>query len=619
MTAEMIHRYVCEKLGESTPHLAQKVACYRGGYLPEQRREIEGRLFGGELLGVSATRALELGIDVGGLDASLLVGYPGTLAGFLQQSGRAGRTDREALVILVGLDTAVNQYVMGHPEYLFGRPVEQGVLDPDNPFVVTGHLRCAVQELALSEDEVGLFGPHAPMVLRLLEENEKVKHLEGRWYHAASELPQHEVSLRDYVDANVVVEDVAGGAVLGEINKFDAPPILHPGAIYMHQGDTYRVLTLNLQKNIATVQREEVDYYTQPLGGTDVHHVDHCLREKRFGRGMACWGEVTAYFRTWAYEKVHFYSLDAISVHGLDLPRFVLETMAVWLVPDEGLMEEVRQAGLDVHSGLRGIGYATRMMLPLFMTCDTLDFSHSVGSANSAWNAVFIYERYPHGLGFTEKAYELLAELMPAVLEQIRRCDCAQGCPCCVGKPLRGYTTWNVERGEASIPSKASALMILEGMLANDAELENRDGDSVSALAEEDGLRLERALRRRLERMREPTVFHSIEPKVPTRYPTVEDQEQLSKADVERRIERRSDFGRALRKRLAKKMDDGKLQPFVGQGNVPTGMTTRQSNLTPRHFAGRPIVSHENVADNTGQVVDGNRGNMAQDESGVCC
>ncbi len=156
---------------------------------------------------------------------------------------------------------------------------------------------------------------------------------------------------------------------------------------------------------------------------------------------------MTAYFNTYGYEKIRFYSLDAVSEHALELPTLVLETMAFWLVPPEALLDGVRAAGLDAHSGLRGIGYATRMLLPLFLTCDTLDFSHTVGSANSPWKAVFVYERYPHGLGFTEKAYERLDEILAAVLDHVRACPCEAGCPCCVGKPLRQYATWNVERG----------------------------------------------------------------------------------------------------------------------------------------------------------------------------
>jgi len=599
MTAEMIHRYVTEKLREIAPQLAKKVSPYRGGYRPEERREIERRLFSGELLGVSTTRALELGIDVGGLDASIIVGYPGTLASFFQQSGRAGRQDRDALVVLVGLDTAVNQYVMTEPEYIFGRPVEQGVIDPDNPFVVTGHLRCVTHELPLADAETGLFGPYAELVLKVLEENMKVSHIDNAWYHAAPETPQHEVSLRDTADANVLIQDVDTGAVLGEVNKFDAPPILHKGAIYMHLGDTYEVLELDLGRNLATVKKVIVDYYTQPLGGTDIHHVDERLREKPFGTGTLYWGEVTAYFNTGAYERIHFYSLDALSIHPVELPTQVLETMAFWIVPPEDLMETVRRADLDAHAGLRAVGYATRMLLPLYITCDTLDFSHTVGSANSPWNAIFVYERYPHGLGFTEKAYELMDRILPAVFEHVTSCPCEDGCPCCVGKPLRQYATWSVDRGEASIPSKRAALMILEGLLGDRTNLVNPDTDAMTDSDEGEFIRLEQSLRRRLERMREPQVFHPIEPKIKTQYPDATPKEELGGADVTDRAKKRRSFHRELRRRIAKKIETDQLSPYAPPAEPPPGTHKPRHTRRPDDFAGKPDTSGEAVTDGT--------------------
>ncbi|MHB9133776.1 MAG: DEAD/DEAH box helicase [Armatimonadota bacterium] len=589
MTAEMIHRYVSERLQGVAPHLMKKLSPYRGGYLPAERREIERKLFNGELLGVSTTRALELGIDVGGLDAGILVGYPGTLASFFQQSGRAGRSTDDALIVLVGLDTPANQYVMHHPEYLFGRPVEQAVIDPDNPFVITNHLRSATHELGLPDAEVPLFGPHAPMVLRILQENMKVQHIDERWYHAATETPQFEFTLRSYSDANVIIQDADTGAVLGEVDKFDAEPILHPEAIYMHQGDTYRVLSLDMVRNLALVKREEVDYYTQPIGGTDVNHVDHCLREKPFGTGMAYWGEVTAYFNTAMFEKIRFYELDAISRHGVDLPKLTLETTALWLVPPEALMAQVRLAGLDAFNGLRGVGYATRMILPLFITCDTLDFSHSVGCVNAPWNTLFIYERYPHGLGFTEKAYHQLHDIMPAVLTMIRQCPCEDGCPCCVGKPLRGELVWNPERGEGSIPSKASALMVLEGLLGDGANLQAPEIQALTDTDTADQIRLEQALRRRLEVMREPQIPHPIEPKVETRYPEVEKTEALPRADVEQRIDRRRNFHRELRKRIAEHIETDQLPPNA----PPPGMKTRHGVNPPTAFSNEQTLGEK--------------------------
>ena len=590
MTAEMIHRYVTEKLRDTAPHRAAKVTPYRGGYLPAERREIEKKLFGGELLGVSTTRALELGIDVGTIEASIIVGYPGTRASFFQQAGRAGRKAADSVVFLIGLDTSINQYIMTNPAYIFEECIESAVIDPGNPFVATGHLRCATHEIPLKDAEKDAFGPHADMILRVLNDNQKVHRIGSQWYHASSETPQYEVSLRNYSDGNVLIEDVDTGEMIGEVDRFDAEPILHPEAIYMHRGDTYRVLRLDLDHNVASVKRVEVDYYTQPLGGTDIHHIDNQLREKAFGTGKVCWGEVTAYFRTHAYEKIHFYSLDAISVHDLELPTMVLETLAFWIVPPDDVLERVRLAGLDAHSGLRAVGYATRMLLPLFMTCDTLDFSHTVGSVNSPWQAVFIYERYPHGLGFTGKAYELMDQILPRVQENVASCPCAAGCPCCVGKPLRQYATWNVERGEASIPCKQSALMILDGLLGDGNGLTQPDKQALTDSGSAGALRLEQALRRRLERPREPQVFHPIRPQseVRTAYPDVERPETLATPDVAKRNERRRSFDRDLHKKLAKRIKLDGLDPFSGGEGPPKGMKTRSSNLRPTDFAGRP-------------------------------
>jgi ATP-dependent helicase YprA (DUF1998 family) len=406
-------------------------------------------------------------------------------------------------------------------------------------------------------------------------------------------VPQHEISLRAYADKNVVIEDADTGAIIGEINRYDAEPIVHPGAIYMQRGDTYRVLELNMDDNIARVRREEVDYYTQPLGGTDIHHIDNQLRERTLGCGKAYWGEVTAYFGNHAFEKISFYTLDAISQHGLELPTLVLETMAFWIVPPESLMLDVRAAGLDAYNGLRGVGYATRMLLPLFITCDTLSFSHTVGSINSPWNAVFIYERYPHGLGFTEKAFDMLDIILPAVLDTITNCPCEQGCPCCVGKPLRRSSTWNVERGEGAIPNKAGAILILEGLLSGSAA----GAAGVQPLPVESELdsevRLERMLRRRLERMREPEVFHPITPlpEVKTEYPEIEKPQEIEKPDVARRSEKRTHFEREMHRRLVKKLGT-KINPPVAQRSIRSeGMKTKKGVVRPKDFPGKPNAS----------------------------
>jgi DEAD/DEAH box helicase domain-containing protein len=544
ITAELIYRYVTDNLRDSAPHLVDRVMPYRGGYLPEERREIEHKLFTGELLGVSCTRALELGIDVGGLEASIVVGYPGTLASFFQQAGRAGRREKESLVVLVGLDTSVNQYVMQHPEYVFGRPVEEGVVDRDNPYIIAGHVRCAAHELPVDAAEAVTFGPHTGEALHVLQDLRKVRETLGRWYHASRETPQFEMSLRGGAEAELVVQDRDSGKVIGHMNVYDAPTLVHPGAIYMHYGDTYLVDELDLVRRVAIVHAVDVDYYTQPHGGTDIHHIDRLLRRKPFGPGEACFGEVTAYFDTKLFERINFYRLEGFTLEPVSppVPTLQLETMGLWLLPPEDLLREVVKAGLDPYAGLRAIGYGTRLILPLFVTCETLDFSHTVGCTNSPWQATFIYERYPLGLGFTERAYERLGEVLPAVLARIKECKCRYGCPCCVGKPLRPDATWNVERHEGSIPSKQAARLILEKLLADPARINLPDEDSLGQDAAEARLRLERSLRRRLERQGYPAVFHDIEPRPPEGFPAPESDEVLSDTDMARRAMRRKRF-----------------------------------------------------------------------------
>ncbi|MEN8150580.1 MAG: DEAD/DEAH box helicase [Planctomycetota bacterium] len=550
VTSELIHRYARAALAERAPGLGGRVSPYRGGLLPEERRRIERRLFDGDLLGVSTTRALELGIDVGGLDASVIVGWPGTVAGFRQQAGRAGRRGRDSLVVLVGLDTPTNQFVLRHPEYVFDRPVEAATAEPHDPFVLSGQLRCAAQELPVTDGED--FGPFAPVVLEVLSEHAKLHRLDGRWYHAAAEVPQHEVSLRDATDRNFLVTDIETGRALGEVGKWDGQSVLHPEAIYLHLGETWRVERLDLEKSIAFARRVEVDYYTQSLGGDDVHHVDRVLRERPFGAGRAYFGEVTVYFRVYAYERVRFYGLDTVSRHGVSLPTWPVETTAFWIEPPEDVLEDVKGAGLDPMAGLRGIGFATRTILPFFVSGDVLDLSHTIGGANAPWSTIFVWEHYPRGLGYAAKGYERLGEIVPAVREAIATCPCRRGCPNCTGKPLHPYTVLNPERGEGSLPDKRAALAILDGLIddglsGNGMGLDEPDErtllDSPAAMRE----RLSAALRRRLQHQREPEAFHPVVPVPPREVPAPESTDQLRVPDAACRGERRRALTRRIR------------------------------------------------------------------------
>lgn len=510
MTAEMICRYVRQSLQDTSPQLANRVMAYRGGYVPSERRAIERRLFTGELMGISSTRALELGIDVGGLDACLIVGYPGNTAAFWQQAGRAGRREAPSLVVMIALDTPINQYIVEHPEYLFERSVESAIIEPHNPYIGIGQMRCAAYELPLEPTELEELYPDHDVVLRVLQEKNKLFAQNGRYYHIAREVPHHEVSLRGCSDATVVIQDIHTGKALGHLEKYDAGLLVHPGAVYMHQGDTYLGIQLDLEKGLALVEKKEVDYYTQPCGGTGLDHIDRCVVEKPLGQGMAYWGEVTTSFNMMGYERIPFYEMDAVSVQRQQFNGDYIQTTAVWMAPSDAVMKEAQSAGHSAVSGLKAIVYATHMVMPLFITCDTYDFWHAVGCANAPWNTMFIYEHHPFGLGFTRKAFDVLPDIMTTVHQLIDKCPCTNGCPCCVGSPLRRDTVRNVERGEGSIPSKQAALFILDRWL--DGMVEIKDQDIQPCFHPNPAVNLEGELRRFLERRSEVGVSHPVRP-----------------------------------------------------------------------------------------------------------
>lgn len=472
-TAEMIYRYVRETLQAQDPALAERVIPYRGGYSPKERREMERRLREGELLGVSATRALELGMDVGVLEACIVVGYPGTLNAFFQQAGRVGRGCRDALVLLVGIDTAINQYIMQHPEFIFDRPIERAVVDRDNPFVVLGHLRCAGAELPITEPDVQWFGYGAGLALEVLEEGGKIHRIDDVWYHASSEQPTHEVRLRGYGDESTVIMDADHGHVIDQLDKFRALRIFYPGAIYFHRGDTYAMVHHDTERNVVQVRREDVSYYTDPVTGTSVDHVDVVLDQHPLGIAQACLGEVFAVLSTPLYEKVHFYTLDRISQHPVDVPPVAYEAMSFWLTTPPELPRDVARLGLDPESGMKGILFCVSRILPLFLTSDANDFDWSLGCRNTPWHTLFWYEFYLRGIGHAEQCYERLEEILSVALEHLLTCDCEDGCPNCTSRLITPYHVRNIELGEGIVASRRTAVVVLNSLLTGQSAVES--------------------------------------------------------------------------------------------------------------------------------------------------
>ena len=556
-TAEMIYRYVRERLRENGSGLADQVIPYRGGYSAKERREMEENLRQGKLLGVSATRALELGIDIGMLEACIIVGYPGLLSAFMQQAGRAGRGQADSLCFLIGVDTPINQYIMQHPEYVFERPMERVVIDRDNPFVVMGHLRCASAELPVTQKDISLFGYAAPLVLDVLKENRKVVFQQEAWYHSASESPAAEVRLRGYGDESTVITDIESGLIIDRMDKFRAMRLFYEGSIYFKHGDTYAMVDHDTERNLVTVRKVDVSYYTDPVTGTAVDHVDTILEERPLGTGHASLGEVYAVLNTPLYEKVRFYTLDRISQHPTGLPPISYEAMAFWLTTPPEMGEQVRSVDLNPESGMRGILYCVSRILPLFLTCDMNDFDWSLGCRNAPWHTLFWFEFYLHGIGNAEQCFDRLEMILATSLEHLLACDCDDGCPNCTSRIITPYHVRNIELGEGGGPfSRRAAVVILNSILTGDSVHESVKLLSVSRprrgqqflpsiidqprLTEPNRMPLDRRTRelllRKLERSRHPmqAVDHTIDLRPPVGADS-ESEETLGQADAVRR------------------------------------------------------------------------------------
>jgi DEAD/DEAH box helicase domain-containing protein len=455
---ELIYRQARREL-EDAPELAGRISAYRAGYLPEERRAIERRLFSGELRGVVSTSALELGIDVGSLDAAILVGYPGTIASTWQRAGRAGRGQGDALVVLVALEDALDQYLMRHPTYLFARPHEHAVIDPENPYILAGHLRCAAAEIPLWAPDTELFGPRTMELAQILEDHGDLGRRRDRWHYTKPGYPAHDVEVRAASGDVFRIVDESRDRLVGTVDAARAFEQVHPGAVYLHQGDLYVVRDLDLTRRIASVRPGEADYYTQPRTTTDLDILEP-RKQRPWGRTTASYGQVSVTTQVIAYARKRLFSDEVLGEDPLTLPPQRLQTTGLWFPIPDALATQVRQRGLDLAGGIHAVEHAAIGMLPLFAMCDRWDLggvSYPL-YPDLAAPTIFIYEGYPGGVGITEKGYELLDDIMMATLETIETCPCEAGCPSCIQSPKCGNLNEPLD--------KAAAILLLRGLVA---------------------------------------------------------------------------------------------------------------------------------------------------------
>jgi DEAD/DEAH box helicase domain-containing protein len=466
--AELIQRYAREQLAAASSPLADTVRAYRGGYLPNERREIEQELFAGKLRGVAATNALELGIDIGTLDVALLVNYPGTIASSWQQAGRSGRRHDESLAVLLAGNDPVDQYLLRHPEYFFAQTPEHAVVDPNNPYVLAKHLPAAAFELPLAGDQdLDRFGPLAGPIAGALEHEQQLAAVKGSYYFAGGQNPAVGVSLRHMSDNTFSIVEIGGRKghdVIANVDAISAPELVYPQAVYLHNGETYLVRDLDLNGKVAYVERREIDYYTQAVLESNVRITGERASRDSVANAMLGYGDVDVSWQTVAFKKIKFATRENIGLGPVEIPAQNLQTTAAWLAPNDVLRAEMKAAGLRASEGVCGLRNLAIVALPMVAMCDSRDLGGVVDSKNLGHSTMILYDRYPGGLGYSERGFQHMPRLLAICLEMVRDCPCEDGCPSCVGLPnLRPaiHSDPNLDHGYP-MPNKQATVRLLE-------------------------------------------------------------------------------------------------------------------------------------------------------------
>jgi DEAD/DEAH box helicase domain-containing protein len=436
--AELIYRYAADRLGVDG---ARRISPYRAGYTPRERREIEGRLFRGDLLGVVSTNALELGVDVGALDAVVCCGYPGSVASIWQQWGRAGRGKDPALAVYIPGRDSLDQFLFENPSRVLGRRVEAARVTMENPYILGPHLLAAAHETPLDADDEEYFGPAYRSVAKAMMEDRALASSGGRLVYVGGDNPARNISLRSASSETVLIAD-GEGELIGTAEATRAPSELHPGATYLHRGTAYEVESLDLRSHRAVARRVPNRYYTRPRVETDVEVLEEIEKRDLANGSVLHWGRVRTTDSVTFFKKVRVADDKEVGVYPLDLPDVILETQALWITLPP-LPREARPSfesfGGALHAGEHGlIG-----LLPLFAMCDRADIGglSTPVHRQSRLPTVFVYDGYPGGVGISRRGYDAFESLARDTLGVITRCPCEKGCPACIQSPKCG--NWN--------------------------------------------------------------------------------------------------------------------------------------------------------------------------------
>jgi len=443
-SAELVARYAKDLVKDDDN--APFIRPYRAGYLASERREIEQELFTGKLKGVSATTALELGIDVGGLDAIVLNGFPGTVSAFRQQAGRSGRAAEDSVAVLIGQDDPLDQYYLSHPDILLSKPFETALVDTTNPNILRPHLGCAAFELPIGADEIEeTFGEGAaPVAQAMLDDGDLgVRKARGtradRLHWKKQQPPGTNLDIRSLGSGSFSIVEEQTGVLLGTVDSARAFHQVHPGAIYLHQGDNYEVSALDLGSRVALVVPSKADHFTQAREISDIKVIE-VLKEKPVGDAMFYLGRVIVTEQVVAFVRRSIATGETIEIVDLDLPPQTLVTVAFWYTAGPSIIALAGISEKDLPGSLHAAEHAGIGILPAFAMADRWDIGgvSTALSADTGLPTVFIYDGYPGGVGIAERGFEKATEHLTATLEAVRFCQCESGCPSCVQSPKCG-------------------------------------------------------------------------------------------------------------------------------------------------------------------------------------
>ena len=450
--AEALASIVKDGVARVDDSLVRTIAAYRGGYLPEERRLLETALRSGRLLTVASTNALELGIDISGLDAVIIAGWPGTLASLWQQAGRAGRSGQEWIAVLVARDDPLDTYLVHHPEAIFDKTVDAVVIDPGNPYVLAGHLCAAAAEVPFTEDDFAHFPDTAPSIVDQLTTARMLRRRPSGWFWAKAENPADLSDIRSGGGGTIRLVERETGALLGTVDDAGSHHQSHPGAVYVHQGRTFVVVDLDPQERVALVDQRHVDYTTESQSVTEIGILSTRATVPLPSGAAVSWGEVEVTSQVTGYRMRQAGSGTVLGEYALELPSQVLRTTAVWWSAPDALVDEADVTAGDLPGAVHAAEHAAIGLLPLFAGCDRWD----IGGVSTARHAdtgvatVFVHDGQPGGAGFAERGFEAFSAWQTATREAIEACGCVSGCPSCVQSPKCGNGNDPLEKDAAA-------------------------------------------------------------------------------------------------------------------------------------------------------------------------